>query len=81
MPNLHIRDVPIDVLVQLKFGAQREGRSLNRHVVALLEEAAAGRKRSLEEVYASIDERARLHPLPPGAPMPEELIREARDSR
>jgi len=79
--NLHIRDVPVEVVVQLKYAAQREGHSLNRHLVSLLEEAVANRdRRTLEEVFASIDERARLHPLPPGAPMPEDLIREDRDS-
>ena len=82
MANLHIRDVPVGVVVQLKYAADREGRSLNRHVVALLEEAAARRDtRTLDEVFASIDERARLHPLPPDAPKPEDLIREDRDSR
>lgn len=82
MPNLHIRDVPIEVVIQLKYDAQRAGRSLNRHLVALLEEAVANRdKRTLEEVFASIDERAKRFPLSPNAPMPEDLIREDRDSR
>lgn len=82
MPNLHIRDVPIEVVVNLKAAAQREGRSLNKHVLALLDEAAkGGRKRTLDEVFASIDERAKKYPLPPDAPMPEDLIRQDRDSR
>ena len=82
MANLHIRDVPVEVVVQLKYAAEREGRSLNRHVVALLEEAAARRDtRTLDEVFASIDERAKRIRLSPDAPKPEDLIREDRDSR
>jgi len=82
MANLHIRDVPVEVVVQLKSGAQEEGRSLNRHIVALLQDAVANRnQRTLKEVLASIDERAKRHPLPADAPKPEDLIREDRDSR
>jgi plasmid stability protein len=82
MPNLHIRDVPVEVVVGLKAAAQREGRSLNKHVLALLEEAAQERdRRTLDEVLASIDESAKRFPLPPDAPMPEDLIRQDRDSR
>ena len=82
MANLHIREVPIEVVVQLKYAAKQEGRSMNRHIVALLEEAAGNRdKRTLEEVLASIDERAKRFPLSPNAPMPEDLIREDRDTR
>ncbi len=72
----------IEVLVQLKYNAKKEGRSLNRHVVALLEDAVANRnRRTLEEVLASIDERVKNHPLSPDARMPEDRIREDRDSR
>jgi plasmid stability protein len=81
VPNLHIRDVPVEVVVRLKQSASSEGRSLNRHVIALLEEATAADRRPLEQVLASIDERAKRITLSRDAPMPEELIRHDRDTR
>jgi plasmid stability protein len=80
MATLYIRDVPVGLVDRLKRRARREGRSLNSEVLIVLEEAARQEK-TLEEVLASIDAFARRVKLSPGAPMPEDLIREDRDSR
>jgi hypothetical protein len=78
MPTLNIRNVPDPVVTRLKQRAERNGRSLNAEIVAVLEDAASAR--TVAEVLDELDDFARLHPLSPGAPMPEELIREDRDS-
>ena len=77
--NLHIRDVPDDVVKRLKKRAAREGTSLNAQAVLALR-AAAGR-RPVEEVLDDLEQLAREINLPPDAPMPEELIRHDRDTR
>jgi plasmid stability protein len=80
MATLYIRDVPEALVNRLKRRARREGRSLNSEVLMVLGEAAR-QERTLEEVLASIDAFAKRIKLSPNAPMPEDLIREDRDSR
>jgi plasmid stability protein len=80
MATLYIRDVPEALVNRLKRRARREGRSLNSEVLMVLGEAAR-QERTLEEVLASIDVFAKRIKLSPNAPMPEDLIREDRDSR
>jgi hypothetical protein len=63
----------------LRARAVREGRSLNGQLVQVLAEAAA--RRSLDEVLASIEERASRVAFPEGAPKPETLVRRDRDRR
>jgi plasmid stability protein len=77
---LHVRNVPADVVEASRARAASEGRSLNAQVVLVLADAAA--RRSLEDVLASIEERAELASWRrPDAPNPEALIRRDRDSR
>ena len=80
MATLYIRDVPAVVVERLKGRASREGRSLNSEVLVVLEEAAQ-REKTLDEVLANIDAFAKRIKLSDDAPMPEDLIREDRDSR
>jgi plasmid stability protein len=79
MATLHIRDVPDDVVETLKARATRNGRSLNREVVATLTRAATAK--SVDEILADIDRiRSRIKNPPTG----EEItawIREAREER
>ncbi len=77
--NLHIRDVPEDVVRALKNRAERAGRSLNSEVVRALTDAAGRRTR--EDVLESIRRHRKWDSWPVDLPTPEELIRRDRDSR
>jgi plasmid stability protein len=80
VPTLHVRNVPPKVYAALKKRASRHGRSLNAEVIEVLEGFTEQERRG-----ATIaDELRRLAEevnLPPDAPKPEEIIREARDER
>jgi plasmid stability protein len=80
VPTLNIRNVPADAVETLRERARREGRSLNAEVVAILTDAAERERRSGDAVRR-LRELANEIALPPDAPRPEELIREARDAR
>lgn len=79
MANLHIRDVPEEVVRALKKRAEHAGRSLNAEVVRALTDAAG--RRTQEEVLESIRRNAKWDTWPAHLPTPEALIRRARDSR
>lgn len=85
MPNVHIRDVPIDALAVLRAAAERRGRSLNAELVAVLVASA-----EREELEADFDRRldgvrrrwkARNPDGFPAGLEPETVIREAREAR
>lgn len=80
MPALHIRNVPAEVVEALRARAERNGRSLNAEIVRALGESAA-RERRGTPITDRLAEIARRIDLPPDAPLPEDLIREHRDSR
>ena len=80
MPAVHIRDVDAAVLGTLRELASENNRSLNAELVATLEERA-DRHRQKGQVTRKLAEIASRVRLPPGAPMPEDLIRADRDSR
>lgn len=80
MPAVHIRDVDAAVLDTLRELASENNRSLNAELVATLEERA-GRHRQKGQVTRKLAEIASRVRLPPGTPMPEDLIRADRDSR
>jgi len=85
MPNVHIRDLPLEAVETLRDAARRHGRSLNAEIVAVLVERAEH-----EALVADLDQRLEgvrrrwreRNPdgFPPGLE-PETIIREARDSR
>jgi plasmid stability protein len=82
MANLHIRNVPEDVVSALKQRARLAGRSLNAEVVRVLSEAPSSSKRSIDEVLESVRRRAERMNLPPEvADEMTEDIRSARDQR
>lgn len=79
MAAFHVRDIPPELLERLRTRAAAEGRSMNAEILTILERELS--KRTPEEVMRSIRERRERITLSPNAPKPEDLIREARDSR
>jgi plasmid stability protein len=80
MPTLHVRNVPPHVYAALKKRASRNGRSLNAEVIDVLE-GVAERERRGAKITEELRRLAKEINLPPDAPKPEEIIRQARDER
>jgi antitoxin FitA-like protein len=83
MPNVHVRDVPLEALETLRGAAKRNGRSLNAELVDALVQQAARETRGLTLVERLEEFRRRwseAHPggYPPGLE-PEAVIRRLRD--
>ena len=57
MPNLSIKNVPEDMLARLRTRARQHHRSLQGELVAILEEALAPRRLTLEELVQRVQER------------------------
>lgn len=77
MAILHVRNVPDDLMQQLKERARAERRSLSAEVIMLLREGAYQPAADQGEVLAEI-RRLRFRPAP-GVPDSVELIREDRE--
>ena len=78
MANFHLRDIPEPLYDRLQERARKAGRSVNRELLQIVEKELA--RPTPEELDAQLRRlRPRLR-LPPGAPRPEDLIREDRDS-
>jgi plasmid stability protein len=80
MPTLNIRNVPDKVVATLKRNAKGNGRSLNAEVVEVLKDYDERHTRT-GELLRELDELRAEWLLPDDAPMPEDVIREARDER
>jgi hypothetical protein len=80
MPALHIRNVSSKVIAGFKRRAKENGRSLNAEVVEALKDYDEQHTRT-EELLRELDELRAEWLLPDDAPMPEDVIREARDER
>ncbi len=85
MPNLHIRDVPLDALATFRSSAEGRGRSLNSELVAALvaEARRIERAETLRARFAEGHRRFR-EAYPDGYPRglePETIIRRDRDAR
>lgn len=79
MAQVVIRNLDDDVVERLKARAADEKKSLEQKLRDVLTEAA---KPSRAEVVAELARcRAMSPPLPPGAPLAEDIIREMRDTR
>ena len=63
----------------LAAAAKKAGRSVNKELLAIVEKELA--RATPEELDAELDRLRRTIRLSPDAPKPEDLIREARDSR
>jgi plasmid stability protein len=80
MATLHVPNVPAEVHAVLRSSASRNHRSLNAEVIEVLKGFAEQEQRRApitEELRRLAEE---IH-LPPDAPKPEDMIREARDER
>jgi plasmid stability protein len=78
MATLYVRNVPEGVYARLRERARRNGRSVNAEALEVLAEAAD--QESDTPITDRIERLARQIKLGPGDPMPEDLIREVRDS-
>jgi plasmid stability protein len=80
MSNFHVRNIPPPVYRALRARAKRNGRSINAEVIEVLEESVR-REHDADDLIRRLHElRARVV-LPRDAPVPEDLIRGARDER
>jgi plasmid stability protein len=77
MAAFHLR-LPDELYARLRRRAASEGRSINAEVVQILERDLA--RPDPSEFMRRLDELLSEWTIPPGAPMPEELIRADRDS-
>ena len=80
VPTLHIRNVPKDVFEALRERARERGTSMNTEVIEILDEAFRYKRRSFEEVMASLEELSKEINFGPDWPAPEDVIRADRDS-
>lgn len=79
MAQVVIRNLDDEVIERLKARAAAERKSLEQKLRDVLTEAAKPSRAEVIEELRRI--RALSPPLPPGAPLAEDLIREDRDSR
>jgi len=79
MATLYVRNVPENVYARLRERARKNGRSVNAEALEVLAEAAD--QETETPITDRLEQIARKIKLGPGDPMPEDLIREARDSR
>lgn len=77
--TLHVRNVPPDVYEALRARAASRHRSINAEVVEILRETLE--RPDMSEILERMRLLAERIDLPPDAPTPEQIIREARDSR
>ncbi len=80
MPTLTLKNLPASLHHSLKQNAKEQGRSLNAHVIYLLEIAATEQSRRLEMRRRRRDLEEFVNSLPPTTDSTE-LIREARRER
>lgn len=79
MAQVVIRNIDDEVMKRLKERARRDGRSLEQTLRDVLTVAA---RPDREERLAELRRiRDMSPPLPPGAPLAEDLVREGRDER
>ena len=80
VPTLYIRNVPKDVYDALRQQAKERGTSISSEALAILEDALRWKRRSWDEVMASLEANAKEIGFGPDWPAPEDVIREDRDS-
>ena len=80
MPTIYLRDVPVTIVKRLKARAKRNERSLNAELLTILD-TVVERDDASAKMTRRLEEMAREVYVPPDAPKPEDLIREARDER
>jgi plasmid stability protein len=80
VPTLHIRNVPKDVFEAVRDRAHERGTSMNTEVIEILDDAFRYKRRSFEEVMASLEKLSKEINFGPDWPAPEDVIRADRDS-
>jgi plasmid stability protein len=80
VPTLYIRNVPEDVYGALREQAKKRGSSISSEALAILVDALRWKRRSWDEVMASLEANAKEIGFGPDWPAPEDVIREDRDS-
>ena len=80
VPTLHIRNVPEEVYEGLRERALERGTSMNTEAIGILDKALRYKRRSFEEVMASLEELSKEINFGPDWPAPEDVIRADRDS-
>jgi plasmid stability protein len=75
--TLHVRNVPPEIYEALRDRASGHGRSINAEVVEILRKTLG--RPDVAEVLDGMRRLAERINLPPDAPTPEQIIREARD--
>ena len=80
VPTLYIRNVPKDLYDALRQQAKEHGTSISSEALEILEEALRWKRRSWDEVMASLEANAKEIGFGPDWPAPEDVIREDRDS-
>jgi plasmid stability protein len=82
MPELHVRNFPLELHEQLREKAAVDGRSMSSEAVVLLRLALQGNRASASKLKAieRLREIRNRSVLPLGAPSAEDLVREDRDT-
>lgn len=83
MPELHVRNLPVELHERLRAQAVVDGRSMSAEAIALLRQAllpAGARQAGQRAAVDRLQEIRRRSRLPPGAPSAEQLVREDRDT-
>jgi plasmid stability protein len=83
MPTLYLRDVPEQIVVELRRRADLSRRSLNAEAIVCLEQALATdeRRSRAKDALRQLAELRAAHPCVPGEPTGVDLIREGREER
>jgi plasmid stability protein len=82
MAELHVRNIPPDLLERLREQARAEGRSMSAEAVVLLRRAmhSTTSDASRQAAIDRLSEIRRRSRLPAGAPSAEQLVRADRDA-
>lgn len=83
MPSLQIRNVPEDLLNEIREEARKEHRSVTAQALVMISDAMENRKRKqrVEELLAKADEIRRTTKRTKNIPDSVEIIRQAREER
>lgn len=80
VPTLYIRNVPEEVYEGLRERARERGSSMNSEAIEILDEALRLKRRTWDEVMASLEALSKEIDFGPHWPAPEDIIRADRDS-
>jgi plasmid stability protein len=76
MPNMTIKNVPVDLYEKLKESAQEHGRSINNEVIFCLKRVLRGGRIDPEAFLSRMDALQRQMSLPP---LTDKILRKARE--